>query len=162
MAYRMDSLANQVKTLTSKEDEICEDDKLKQTSKKKVYNGSNKNNTVAMEKGHLGFVKVNMDGLSIRRKVDLNASSVYETLAQARKDMFTNPTIGITSICSSGESEQSRKVTRFLNGSSEFLLTYEDKEGDLMLVQDVPWEMFLNTVKRLRIMKTSEANGVGT
>ncbi|XP_057965407.1 auxin-responsive protein IAA13-like [Malania oleifera] len=152
MAYRMNSFANQVKTLTSKEDETCEDDKLKQTSKKKVYNGSNKNNIVAMKKGHLGFLKVNMDGLSIGRKVDLNASSIYATLAQAREDMLG----------SSGESEQLRKATKLLNGSSEFVLTYEDKEGDLMLVRDVPWEMFLNTVKRLRIMKTSEANGLGT
>ncbi|XP_057981232.1 auxin-responsive protein IAA13-like [Malania oleifera] len=125
MACRMNNLANQVKTLTSKEDETCEDDKLKQTSKKKVYNGSNKNNTIAMEKGHLGFVKVNMDGLSIGRKVDLNASSIYETLVQAREDMFE---------------WKSRKATKLLNGSSEFVLTYEDKEGDLMLVRDVPWE----------------------
>ncbi|XP_057953778.1 auxin-responsive protein IAA13-like [Malania oleifera] len=138
MAYRMNNLANQVKTLTSKEDETCEDDKLKQTSKKKVYNGSNKNNTVAIKKGHLGFLKVNMDGLSIGRKVDLNASSIYATLAQAQEDMLDNPTTNITSIRSSGESEQSRKATKFLNGSSEFVLTYEDKEGDLMLVRDVP------------------------
>lgn len=27
-----------------------------------------------------------------------------------------------------------------LDGSSEFVLTYEDKEGDWMLVGDVPWE----------------------
>ncbi|XP_057954135.1 auxin-responsive protein IAA13-like [Malania oleifera] len=164
MAYRMNNLANQVKTLTSKEDETCEDDKLKQTSKKKVYNGSNKNNTVAMKKGHIGFLKVNMDGLSIGSKVDLNASCIYATLAQAREDMLDNPTTCITSIreCSSGASEQSRKATKLLNGSSEFVLIYEDKEGDLMLVRDVPWEMFLNTVKRLRIMKTSEANGLGT
>ncbi|XP_057950972.1 auxin-responsive protein IAA13-like [Malania oleifera] len=136
MAYRMNSLANQVKTLTSKEDETCEDDKFKQTSKKKVYNGSNKNNIVSMEKGHLGFLKVNMDGLSIGRKVDINASSIYATLAQAREDMLDNPTTGITSIreCLSGESEQSRKATKLLKGSSEFVLTYEDKEGDLMLV----------------------------
>ncbi|XP_057973914.1 auxin-responsive protein IAA13-like isoform X2 [Malania oleifera] len=140
MAYKMYNLANQVKTLTSKEDETSEDDKLKQTSKKKVYHGSNKNNTVTMEKGHLGFVKVDIDGLSIGRKVDLNASSIYATLAQAREDMFANPTTGITSIRSSGESKQSRKATKLLNGSSEFVLTYEDKEGDLMLVRDVPWE----------------------
>ncbi|XP_057955578.1 auxin-responsive protein IAA13-like [Malania oleifera] len=138
MAYRMNNLANQVKTLNFKEDETYENDKLKQTSKKIVYNGSNKNNIVAMEKGHLGFVKVNMDGLSIERKVDLNASSIYATLAQAQEDMFANPTTGITSIRSSGESEQSRKVTKLLNGSSEFVLTYEDKEGDLMFIRDVP------------------------
>ncbi|XP_057976042.1 auxin-responsive protein IAA13-like [Malania oleifera] len=159
-AYRMNNLANQVKILTSEEDETCEDDRLKDTSKKKVYNGSNKNNTTAMEKGHLGFVKVNMDGLPIGRKVDLNAHACYETLAQALEDMLVNPTTGITSIRSSGESEQARKASKLLNGSSEFVLTYEDKEGDWMLVGDVPWEMFLNTVKRLRIMKTLEANGL--
>ncbi|KAI7747629.1 hypothetical protein M8C21_024624 [Ambrosia artemisiifolia] len=50
--------------------------------------------------------------------------------------------------------------SRLLDGSSEFVLTYEDKEGDWMLVGDVPWRMFLSTVKRLRIMKTSDANGL--
>ncbi|KAM0002719.1 putative transcription factor interactor and regulator AUX-IAA family [Helianthus debilis subsp. tardiflorus] len=52
--------------------------------------------------------------------------------------------------------------SRLLDGSSEFVLTYEDKEGDWMLVGDVPWRMFLGTVKRLRIMKTSDSNGLGT
>ncbi|XP_057975308.1 auxin-responsive protein IAA13-like [Malania oleifera] len=135
-AYRMNSLANQAKILTSEEDETCDDDKLKDTSKKKVYNGSNKNNTASMEKGHLGFVKVNMDGLPIGRKVDLNAHACYETLAQALEDMFVNPTTGITSI----HNEQAKMAYNLLNGSSEFVLTYEDKEADWMLVEDVPWE----------------------
>ncbi|XP_057975966.1 auxin-responsive protein IAA13-like [Malania oleifera] len=138
-AYRMNNLANQAKTLTSKEDETCEDDKLKDTSKKKVYNGSNKNNTVVMEKGHHRFVKVSMDGLPIGREVDLNAYACYETLAKAPEDMFVNPTTGITSI-RDGESEQERMTSKLLNGSSEFVLTYEDKEADWMLVGDVPWE----------------------
>lgn len=29
--------------------------------------------------------------------------------------------------------------SKLLDGSSEFVLTYEDKEGDWMLVGDVPW-----------------------
>lgn len=29
--------------------------------------------------------------------------------------------------------------SRLLDGSSNFVLTYEDKEGDWMLVGDVPW-----------------------
>ena len=29
--------------------------------------------------------------------------------------------------------------SKFLDGSSKFVLTYEDKEGDWMLVGDVPW-----------------------
>lgn len=39
-----------------------------------------------------------------------------------------------------GEKEQGTKSFKLLNGSSEFVLTYEDKEGDWMLVGDVPWE----------------------
>jgi len=29
--------------------------------------------------------------------------------------------------------------SKWLDGSSDFVLTYEDKEGDWMLVGDVPW-----------------------
>lgn len=31
------------------------------------------------------------------------------------------------------------KVSKLLDASSEFALTYEDKDGDWMLVGDVPW-----------------------
>ncbi|KAL1199687.1 Auxin-responsive protein IAA4 [Cardamine amara subsp. amara] len=44
---------------------------------------------------------------------------------------------------------------------SDFVPTYEDKDGDWMLVGDVPWEMFVSSCKRLRIMKGSEAKGLG-
>ncbi|CAH8309424.1 unnamed protein product [Eruca vesicaria subsp. sativa] len=81
-----------------------------------------------------GFVKVNKDGVGIGRKVDMRAHSSYENLAQTLEEMF----FGVT----------------------EFVLTYEDKEGDWMLVGDVPWRMFVTSVKRLRIMETSEANGL--
>lgn len=45
---------------------------------------------------------------------------------------------------------------------SEFAPTYEDKDGDWMLVGDVPWNMFIVSCKRLRIMKGSEAKGLGS
>lgn len=35
--------------------------------------------------------------------------------------------------------DSSTKSSKLLDGSSEFVLTYEDKEGDWMLVGDVPW-----------------------
>lgn len=44
---------------------------------------------------------------------------------------------------------------------SEYAPTYEDKDGDWMLVGDVPWEMFMSSCKKLRIMKGSEARGLG-
>ncbi|KAF9607642.1 hypothetical protein IFM89_037875 [Coptis chinensis] len=42
----------------------------------------------------------------------------------------------------------------------ECVLTYEDKDGDWMLVGDVPWDMFTDSCRRLRIMKGSEAIGL--
>jgi auxin-responsive protein IAA len=42
----------------------------------------------------------------------------------------------------------------------EYVLTYEDKDGDWMLVGDVPWEMFTDSCRRLRIMKGSDAIGL--
>ena len=39
------------------------------------------------------FVKVNMDGVAVGRKVDLNAYSSYERLLQALEEMF-QPTAG--------------------------------------------------------------------
>ncbi|CAL9232076.1 unnamed protein product [Arabidopsis halleri] len=38
-----------------------------------------------------------------------------------------------------------------------FVPTYEDKDGDWMLVGDVPWDMFSSSCKRPRIMKGSDA-----
>lgn len=60
-------------------------------------NGNNSSSTTTknnQEKGHgrSFFVKVNMDGVPIGRKVDLNAHVSYETLAQALEDMFRTPT----------------------------------------------------------------------
>lgn len=89
-AYRINSLVNQAKAPRAEEEKgISEmDNKPRDGSKKKLYNGSNQISSGVNEKGNLGFVKVNMDGIPIGRKVDLNAHSCYESLAQALEDMF--------------------------------------------------------------------------
>ncbi|VVB00401.1 unnamed protein product [Arabis nemorensis] len=43
----------------------------------------------------------------------------------------------------------------------EYAIIYEDKDGDWMLVGDVPWQMFKDSCKRLRIVKRSYAAGFG-
>lgn len=112
------------------------------------------------------YVKVNMDGVPIGRKVDLNAHDSYETLALALEDMFQRPNNANGQSGPQTPMEKGHfcgndpKQSRLLDNSSDFVLTYEDKEGDWMLVGDVPWRMFVNTVKRLRILKTSDANGL--
>ncbi|GMN53309.1 hypothetical protein TIFTF001_022455 [Ficus carica] len=161
-ASRMYSLLNQAKTPRSEDEKVVEGNKEKSQDialKKKTNNGGN-TNVVVKEQGNLGFVKVNVDGMAIGRKVDLNAHSCYETLAQTLQDMFFRTGMTLNLNGSGGEKEQAAKPSKLLEGSSEFVLTYEDKDGDWMLVGDVPWRMFLSSVKRLRIMRTSEANGL--
>lgn len=43
-----------------------------------------------------------------------------------------------------GVMSETTSSSRLLDGSSEFVLTYEDKDGDWMLVGDVPWEYVLH------------------
>ncbi|CAI0384597.1 unnamed protein product [Linum tenue] len=92
------------------------------------------------------FVKVSMDGAPYLRKVDLKLYNSYSDLSESLGKMFSSFTIG-------------NKLVDILNGS-EYVPSYEDKDGDWMLVGDVPWEMFVESCKRLRIMKGSEAIGL--
>ncbi|KAL8483209.1 hypothetical protein ACS0TY_026040 [Phlomoides rotata] len=155
-AYRMNTLFNQTKT-SNVEDQGKGGVGGNENSNKKINHGNEKNVVEAKERGCVGFVKVNMDGLPIGRKLDLNAHKSYEALARTLEEMFFVP-----SLSTREGKEQSVQTPKLLDGSSDFVLTYEDKEGDWMLVGDVPWGMFLTTVKRLRIMRTSEANGLAS
>ncbi|XP_057459961.1 auxin-responsive protein IAA27-like [Actinidia eriantha] len=107
------------------------------------------------------YVKVSMDGAPYLRKVDLKTYSNYMEISSALEKMFSCFTIGP---CSSqglpGRDGLSESHLMDLLHGSEYVLTYEDKDGDWMLVGDVPWEMFTNSCKRLRIMKGSEAIGL--
>ncbi|KAJ0510537.1 putative transcription factor interactor and regulator AUX-IAA family [Helianthus annuus] len=153
--YRMNSLLNQAKFSKNEEETGVNGNDASKKKKNSKHENNKNDEVVAKETGHSGFVKVNMDGLPIGRKVDLNAHDCYETLALALETMFLKACPTFTSI-----RREKQQRSRLLDGSSEFVLTYEDKEGDWMLVGDVPWRMFLSTVKRLRIMKTSDANGL--
>ncbi|MED6222112.1 hypothetical protein PIB30_061302 [Stylosanthes scabra] len=107
------------------------------------------------------YVKVSMDGAPFLRKVDLKNFATYKDLSSALHSMFACFTIsqcGTHGVSNRDELSES-KLMDLLHGS-EYVLTYEDKDGDWMLVGDVPWEMFTNSCKRLRIMKSSEAIGL--
>ena len=101
--YRMNSLVNQAKSpATEGFNSLIGKSKSNNTMVGKGTNsGSDKNNGSAKEKGHLRsslFVKVNMDGIPIGRKVDLSAHSCYETLLQTLEDMFHTSTNAVNSI----------------------------------------------------------------
>ncbi|KAG6488298.1 auxin-responsive protein IAA4-like [Zingiber officinale] len=78
------------------------------------------------------LVKVSMDGAPYLRKIDLTAFKGYKELSKALEDMF--------------------KAFEVYKGAN-YAITYEDKDGDLMLAGDVPWEMFTSSCKKLRIIR---------
>lgn len=91
------------------------------------------------------MVKISMDGVPFLRKVNLNDFVDYSHLLAAVDNLFECSTIG--------EALKGRE-------HSEYVPIYEDKEGDWLLVGDVPWEMFVESCRRLRIMKSLDAKGL--
>ncbi|WCJ22594.1 indole-3-acetic acid inducible 30 [Euphorbia peplus] len=87
------------------------------------------------------FVKVYMEGIPIGRKLDLLAHDGYHDLITTLDHMFCTNIIW-------SEMEMDGEHTDQCH-----VLTYEDKEGDWLMVGDVPWEMFLCSVKRLKITR---------
>ncbi|XP_020238248.1 auxin-induced protein 22B [Cajanus cajan] len=109
---------------------------------------SYRKNSLQENEGAGIYVKVSMDGAPYLRKIDLRVYGAYTQLLKALENMF-KLTIG----------EYSEKEGY---KGSEYAPTYEDKDGDWMLVGDVPWDMFVTSCKRLRIMKGSEARGLAS
>ncbi|KAH0841397.1 hypothetical protein HID58_092228 [Brassica napus] len=107
------------------------------------------------------FVKVSMDGAPYLRKVDLRSYTNYMELSLALEKMFTTFTLGQCGANGAAGKDKlcETKLKDLLNGK-DYVLTYEDKDGDWMLVGDVPWEMFIDVCKKLKIMKGSDAIGL--
>ncbi|XP_019058566.1 PREDICTED: auxin-responsive protein IAA19 [Tarenaya hassleriana] len=79
--------------------------------------------------------------------MDLVSNHGYDDLAFALEKLFGCTGIGVVAL-KDGE-------------KCEYVTIYEDKDGDWMLAGDVPWQMFIESCKRLRVMKRSDATGLG-
>ncbi|KAH9684238.1 auxin-responsive protein IAA31 [Citrus sinensis] len=101
------------------------------------------------------FVKVYMEGIPIGRKLDLFAHHGYNALVTTLSHMFT---IKTTNILCPDDSDDHGRVVHSSSKDYQYVLTYQDKEGDWMMVGDVPWEMFLTTVKRLKITRAGRCH----
>ncbi|GMI71996.1 indole-3-acetic acid inducible 14, SOLITARY ROOT [Hibiscus trionum] len=129
-------------------------------SYRKNVMANNKNTGEESEKGSsAAFVKVSMDGAPYLRKVDLKMYKSYQELSDALAKMFSSFTMGNYGSQGMIDFMNESKLMDLLN-SSDYVPSYEDKDGDWMLVGDVPWQMFVDSCKRLRIMKGSEAIGL--
>lgn len=90
--FRMNSLFNQAKENASEAG-----------TKKPTVESDMQEDKEESKKGRVvGWVKVNMEGDIIGRKVDLNAHRSYKTLASALELMFMKPSI---SLCTSSKSQ---------------------------------------------------------
>ncbi|VVA89911.1 unnamed protein product [Arabis nemorensis] len=162
---------HEVVTSVSKEKSSCPKDPAKPPAKAQVVGwppvrSYRKNVMGSCQKSSGGteataaFVKVSMDGAPYLRKVDLKMYKSYDELSSALANMFSSFTMG-----KNGGEEgmidfmNERKLKDLVN-SWDYVPSYEDKDGDWMLVGDVPWPMFVDTCKRLRLMKGSDAIGL--
>ncbi|CAN1120619.1 Auxin-responsive protein IAA11 [Linum perenne] len=71
------------------------------------------------------FVKVKMDGVGIGRKVDLSLHDSFTSLKRSLLAMFGIP--------------EENVVVRGGGGGGGYQLTYQDREGDWLLADDISW-----------------------
>ncbi|CAA2959259.1 auxin-induced AUX22 [Olea europaea subsp. europaea] len=103
-------------------------------------------NSFKRDEGSKIYVKVSMDGAPFLRKINLGTHKNYWDLVLALENLYV--CFGI------GEALKD-------DDNSDYVLIYEDKDGDWMLAGDVPWKMFCESCKKLRIKKKADAKGIG-
>jgi auxin-responsive protein IAA len=79
------------------------------------------------------LVKVAVDGAPYLRKVDLAAHEGYAALLRALHGMFASCNLAVRGAGGLGRLVDSATA-------AEYVPTYEDKDGDWMLVGDVPFK----------------------
>ncbi|CAD6241828.1 unnamed protein product [Miscanthus lutarioriparius] len=95
--------------------------------------------------GGAKYVKVKKEGDAIGRKVDLSLHASYDELLATLARMFPTTT-------GDQDDKEISSSTTTTTSHVGVVVTYEDGEGDWMLVGDVPWDDFARSVKRLKIL----------
>ncbi|KAI7729831.1 hypothetical protein M8C21_029434 [Ambrosia artemisiifolia] len=121
-------------------------------------------------KKNFRFVKVAVDGAPYLRKINLESYGDYQQLQCVLFEIFAYFTIGnYTSDDLEFKNCYKPSFTTetfvplmhdsFNNSIAQrikYVSMYEDNDGDWMIVGDVPWMMFVQTCKRIRLMRRSE------
>ncbi|CAD6337552.1 unnamed protein product [Miscanthus lutarioriparius] len=100
-----------------------------------------------------GYVKVNMEGVAIGRKVDVSLHGSYQELLRTLERMFPSANQQGAGADADHAEEEEEVASHERRRCHPYVVTYEDGEGDWLLVgDDVPWEVFVKSVKRLKIL----------
>ncbi|PPD79225.1 hypothetical protein GOBAR_DD23841 [Gossypium barbadense] len=78
------------------------------------------------------YVKVKMEGVAITRKIDIKLHQSYQSLTNSLITMFA----------------KDKKCDE-----DDYILTYQDKEGDWLIAGDIPWQNFVRSVQRMEIVR---------
>nr|AAD14520.1 putative auxin-induced protein [Arabidopsis thaliana] len=111
-------------------------------------------NNEGESRGKYAYVKVNLDGLVVGRKVCLVDQGAYATLALQLNDMFGKPCSDPQASSYKYVSEGMQTVSglRLFQTESEFSLVYRDREGIWRNVGDVPWNSYIFSIQKLSIL----------
>uniref|UniRef100_A0A452XXL7 Auxin-responsive protein n=3 Tax=Aegilops tauschii subsp. strangulata TaxID=200361 RepID=A0A452XXL7_AEGTS len=96
------------------------------------------------------FVKVYMEGVPIGRKLDLLLLDGYDGLLAVLGRMFKASIIHPDTVGRDHRVVLGEKQARHV-------VTYQDQEGDWLMAGDVPWELFLAGVKKLKIARVDSS-----
>ncbi|XP_020238593.1 auxin-responsive protein IAA29 [Cajanus cajan] len=80
------------------------------------------------------YVKVNMEGVAIGRKINLRLFNSYQTLTSTLISMFA-------------------KYQKLEEPEESYTLTFQNDQGDWLQVGHVPWQSFVGTVRRLVLLR---------
>ncbi|KAL2346707.1 hypothetical protein Fmac_000707 [Flemingia macrophylla] len=80
------------------------------------------------------YVKVNMEGVAIGRKINLRLFNSYQTLTSTLISMFA-------------------KDQKLEEPEESYRLTFQNEHGDWLQVGHVSWQSFISTVRRLVILR---------
>ncbi|KAL6898088.1 hypothetical protein ACP4OV_006684 [Aristida adscensionis] len=94
-----------------------------------------------------GYVKVKMEGVPIGRKVDVSLLGSYAELLRTLDRMFPSAGAGADAEEAAAAAQPGQRRRRH-----PCMVTYEDGDGDWLLIGDVPWQTFVKSVKRLKIL----------
>ncbi|XP_010519879.1 PREDICTED: auxin-responsive protein IAA28 [Tarenaya hassleriana] len=111
------------------------------------------------------YVKINMEGVPIGRKVNLSTLTDYQQLSTTVDRLFSGLLAIQMNSTVDGDEEEGKTNDQSRGKDSwdpkrQYTLVYEDTDGDRVLVGDVPWGMFVSTVKRLHVLKTFEVSSL--
>ncbi|KAF6988064.1 hypothetical protein CFC21_005650 [Triticum aestivum] len=96
------------------------------------------------------FVKVYMEGVPIGRKLDLLLLDGYDDLLAILGRMFKASIIHPDTIGRDHRVVLGEKQARHV-------VTYQDQEGDWLMAGDLPWALFLASVKKLKIARVDSS-----